>query len=1029
MTNIVKIAANADGHYLALTDLGTVWAWGTNSTGQLGDGTTIDRSGPVSITSLTNLAAIAAGESHSLAADKNGHVWAWGSDTFGQLGDGLTNVFAAVPQSVLALSNVNTVVVAAGGAHSLALDISGIVWAWGLNTSGQAGNSALTNIALPGTVAGLTNTVVAVSAGYQHSLALGSNGVLWAWGLNDHGQLGNGDTNSTATPVVVTEPPTNVVAVASGDAHSLALDGTGNVWAWGDNTYGQLGNGTNGDQWVPQLVSGFSNDVVAIAASGNLSAALRLDGAVWVWGQCVGSIPGDLTNSGTNVPVQLSGFSMGTWIDSDGDGMPDGWELAHGLNPYDPSDANQDPSGDGMSNLQKYLNGFDPHDYYNGALPALTVTNGNYQSGGTNQFLSQPLVVLVASSNGVALVNAPVTFSVTQGAGLVATTTNGTLGSSVSLTTDANGRAQVWFRLPSTVATTNQITLTAVSGTNTTQATFTVSTQPTGSGSLLPSWWQIQYFGHTGVDPYADPDSDGIYNLQEYLLGTDPTIAEAGPSTNATTVATVSGSQTNTAVGRWVVKGSSIYTKDRRGYVEYTINAPASDIYRLELVGFAYPYVWPTNNYALSIISMDGVCFTQAWLQTVGSLDGVTDGFTPWLTNGPHKVGVMWDNPDSFRSLGIRELRLQTVAGTDANTNGVKDWIEYQLAKRNAVFSNQLTVASCVSPYCLEGKGTYVSMLSLIASTLNVSNAPTILTPRATPNDSWYADVPLSATNTTTVVAAFENGGTISTQQIQWVARNVLDGGTITIRKGDTLLLTAAPVGSTNGMVALALGSSTVSTTPQVPIAYPFNTIGTYTVTGVYTPDQGTPQGASLTVQVVGYTFSDGPYCAVGLPRSWTVSGLPTGAVLTADARLQATDVVSNGTHILSLTIDTMPQRAIAARVSTNGPILDVTMATAFWLYNELQTYDQVIATYPDGSQLVETMLILSPVTKNLSVQVNLVVGGSLFEDGTTIKILTAKDFDALGQVKLRFVMAPGTHTAHCNSIQVFQGTTFVQLF
>ena len=143
---------------------------------------------------------------------------------------------------------------AAGGQHSLALKSDGTVWAWGLNDYNQLGNGTATNSSKPVQVPGLNNAS-AIAAGYFHSLALKSDGTVWAWGLNGHGRLGNGTTVDSGTPVQVLGL-SNVSAIVAGHDHSLALKSDGTVWAWGANHIGQLGNGTTANSSTSVQVTG-----------------------------------------------------------------------------------------------------------------------------------------------------------------------------------------------------------------------------------------------------------------------------------------------------------------------------------------------------------------------------------------------------------------------------------------------------------------------------------------------------------------------------------------------------------------------------------------------------------------------------------------------------------------------------------------------------------------------------------------------------------------------------------------------------
>ncbi len=234
-SGIIAIAAGS-WHSLALAGDGTVLAWGDNENGQLGNGTTgLHHITPVQVVGLSNIVAIAGGQSHSLAVAGDGTAWAWGDNSYGQLGDGTTNN-SSIPVPVVGLSNL--VAIAGGAYNTFALANDGTVWAWG----GLLGNGTTNYSSIPVQVVGLSN-IVAIAGGVTHSLALANDGTVWAWGGNAFGQLGNGTTTTSLIPVQVVGL-SNIVAIAEGVSHSLALANDDTVWAWGLNRYGQLGNGT-----------------------------------------------------------------------------------------------------------------------------------------------------------------------------------------------------------------------------------------------------------------------------------------------------------------------------------------------------------------------------------------------------------------------------------------------------------------------------------------------------------------------------------------------------------------------------------------------------------------------------------------------------------------------------------------------------------------------------------------------------------------------------------------------------------------
>jgi alpha-tubulin suppressor-like RCC1 family protein len=314
------ISAKAS-HSLALCSDGTVWAWGNNSDGQLGDGTTVDRTVPVQVEDLRDVVAISAGWGHSLALRSDGTVWAWGDNGYGQLGDG-TTINHTVPVQVKGLRDVFAI---SGGAwHSLALRSDGTVWAWGYNGYGQLGDGTTVDRTVPVQVKGLRD-VVAISAGWRHSLALRSDGTVWAWGDNkcgmlrpdgtpwgpwvDHGcgELGIGTAIANSAIPVQVQWLNDVIAISAGDWYSLALRSDGTVWGWGWNGNRQLGDGTNISRNSPVRTD--LRDVVAISAGAHHSLALRSDGTVWGWGDNGSGQLGNGKVSSRSIFVQAEGLS------------------------------------------------------------------------------------------------------------------------------------------------------------------------------------------------------------------------------------------------------------------------------------------------------------------------------------------------------------------------------------------------------------------------------------------------------------------------------------------------------------------------------------------------------------------------------------------------------------------------------------------------------------------------------------------------------------------------------------------------
>ena len=274
----------AGEHSLALKSDGSLWAWGINTYGAIGDGTTSGRLVPTPIGTDTDWALVAEGAYCSFALKSDGSLWAWGHNASGQLGDG-TTTDRLVPTRIG--TDVDWVAVAGGLAFSLALKSDGSLWAWGYNEGGRLGDGTTTNRPTP-TRIGTDRDWVRISAGSGYCLALKSDGSLWAWGSNLRGQLGDGTTTEAHTPTRV-GTDTDWVTVACGPDHSLALKSDGTLWAWGNNVKGELGDDTTierrvptrigtGTTWISVAAGGFGGD------NGGVSLGLRSDGSLAAWG-------------------------------------------------------------------------------------------------------------------------------------------------------------------------------------------------------------------------------------------------------------------------------------------------------------------------------------------------------------------------------------------------------------------------------------------------------------------------------------------------------------------------------------------------------------------------------------------------------------------------------------------------------------------------------------------------------------------------------------------------------------------------
>jgi|GEM_PF-1700544 len=286
-------------HTAALKTDGSLWTWGFNIYGQLGNGTAQQSLSPIHVGTADDWAALAAGNSHTLAIKTDGSLWAWGLNGNGQLGDG-TTVNRNVPVRVGAENNWAKL--AAGGNFVLAIKTDGSLWAWGQNSFGQLGDNATADRHIPARI-GTDTDWTGIAAGTYHSIALKTDGSLWVWGGNASGQLGDGTNINRLAPIRI-GTATDWTTLAAGGTHSMAIKADGSLWSWGDNASGQLGAGNTISRNTPAQV-GEENSWAAIAAGDNHSMGLKKDTSLWDWGASNYGQVGDGATTERDTPVLI----------------------------------------------------------------------------------------------------------------------------------------------------------------------------------------------------------------------------------------------------------------------------------------------------------------------------------------------------------------------------------------------------------------------------------------------------------------------------------------------------------------------------------------------------------------------------------------------------------------------------------------------------------------------------------------------------------------------------------------------------
>jgi len=402
--NLVKALGSSTGT-IALTGDGAVLTLGTNADGQLGDPAwaSAGRKVLLPVPGLTGVVDIAQGGASRLAVKSDGTVWSWGANNSGQLGLGFASSNDTLtPSQIPGLSDV--VEAEFGSTFAIARLGGGSVRTWGAGSNYRLGNNSTVNQPTPQDI-GLAN-IVDIAAGQQFGLALSSDGTVKGWGLNSNGQLGNNSKTAAPVPIDVlnpagTAPLTGIAAIAAGTSFSLALDSQGRVWAWGYGGSGQLGQGNLLDSLLPVQIPGLPSDIVSIAAASNTAFAVDSQGRVWGCGSNTGQIlaePNDVSwrmamALVTGVPPvtaifasQNNATAFALTPGNTYDGFLDAnFSPSQQGDPFTSGEA-ADPDGDGIKNVVEYFLGTDPLVRNSGApvtiLPGLTPGSASFSFRG-----------------------------------------------------------------------------------------------------------------------------------------------------------------------------------------------------------------------------------------------------------------------------------------------------------------------------------------------------------------------------------------------------------------------------------------------------------------------------------------------------------------------------------------------------------------------------------------------------------------------------------------------------------------------
>jgi alpha-tubulin suppressor-like RCC1 family protein len=302
-----------------LVGTGTLWSWGRDSLGQLGDNTILlGRSSPVQTVAFgTNWKLVSCGTYHSAAIKTDGTLWTWGQNNIGQLGDNTTTHRSSPVQTVAFGTNWKSV--SCGRFLSTAIKTDGTLWLWGRNGDGQLGDNTTTLRSSPVQTVSFGNNWKLVSGARYHTSAIKTDGTLWLWGRNNYGQLGDNTTTGTSSPIQTVAYGTNWKLISTAQYHTAAIKTDGTLWSWGDNTYGNLGDNTTTNKSSPVQTVAYGTNWKLVAGSGYHTCAIKTDGTLWLWGINNRGQLGDNTTTRKSSPVQTVAYGT-NWKSISGSG-------------------------------------------------------------------------------------------------------------------------------------------------------------------------------------------------------------------------------------------------------------------------------------------------------------------------------------------------------------------------------------------------------------------------------------------------------------------------------------------------------------------------------------------------------------------------------------------------------------------------------------------------------------------------------------------------------------------------------------
>ncbi len=505
----------------------------------------------------------------------------------------------------------------------------------------------------------------------------------------------------------------------------------------------------------------------------------------------------------------------------------------------------------------------------------------------------------------------------------------------------------------------------------------------------------------------ADTDGDGVNDREELeVLETQALLADAAPFE---LLQSIPGSAFTASSGSWIKDGGLARQDCVRGWLEYPVTIATAGVYQLQLGFTPVSDVTTSRDYEI-VFSADGSEIQRTMVHVAEGTTGRAQVLTPWLAEGLHTIRVYLDNARWFRRVTFDQLEVHAARGPDTNANGTPDWIDLRLAKNNSL---EAPAYSRTSPVCVEGMAKWHSLTKVNDSTVQLA-----------PDDRWYADVPLSATQPTFVSASLENGALTASQQIEWIPTNLLQTPTIDLRLGDSLKLSAflGAVPTSAEIVSITLNGHTHTQTAAQPLVHKFTTPGSIPIQVVHCFD-GQTITTSSTITVVALPYMEDQVFVVGDYREINIPSLPAGVRNHIDKRVEvcSTNTYAAGNKMHMLRLNSQTDRASVFRLGDDlgSAIIGRQMLRTMRLRSGGDTINLINGEIGPDSWIVD-MPVLLDCRFDVTVRCDIMIGGLTFASGSISESFHAmNDVDQSGIHILRFYKS-GLVGSNCHRISVW---------